>query len=210
MHTERHRLTRMGPGVGVQSIGGNDVFGFYSAYNGSAAMPAIEASLRTILDGLVAVHPGVQLVMAGYDLYVLRQADCNVPGGCVYPDPHCPAICLSVCVCACVCERASVNFEQSPACIAQALAVFHGLGTPEINLIFLQLGDVQARVAADYANVTYVPLWGSLQIADGMSPTHLRPSPAKYFSDCIHLNDDGWNIFMGNLYDAYWKPQLDP
>ena len=104
----------------------------------------------------------------------------------------------------------SVNFEQSAACIAQALLYFHGLLTPDINLIFLELGEVQARVAANYTNVEYVPLWGTLQIADGMNPTHLRPSPAKYFSDCIHLNDDGWNIFMGELYDQYWAPQLDP
>ena len=60
-----------------QSLGGNDIFGYYAAYNGSAAMPAIEADLRTILDTLYATHPNVKLVMAGYDLYARGAAPPN-------------------------------------------------------------------------------------------------------------------------------------
>ncbi|MEL6345087.1 MAG: SGNH/GDSL hydrolase family protein, partial [Myxococcota bacterium] len=100
-----------------------------------------------------------------------------------------------------------VNFEQSTDCITQAFLLFGPTTTPAVNQIFLdQIGAIQQAIADDYPNVTYVPLWGTLQAADGVpgAPNVLLPSPKNYFADCIHPTHEGYRIIHRALYDRYW------
>jgi len=102
-----------------------------------------------------------------------------------------------------------LNFEQSTDCITMAFWVFgDDITTPRVNAIFLdEVGAVQAAVAADYPQVTYVDsVWGTLQAAGGVpgAPNPDLPSPAAYFADCIHPDHTGYMLIMEALYDAYW------
>ena len=104
------------------------------------------------------------------------------------------------------------NFEKEMTCIAEGFLIF---GTPlalTINQIFLAcIRDVQANIAASYANVTAVDAFYTLQIAGGTpgAPNPLAPSPASLMGgegDCIHANSQGYNHFMRAVYDAYFLP----
>lgn len=155
------------------SIGGNDVFGYYSSGQGAIAAESIDRDIRIMLDELFAYYPRMQVVMFAYDF---------------------------------------VNFEQSVECIAMASVYMPGMNTQAINETFLHdIGEVQKAIAADYPNVSFVDVWGTLQKAGGVpnAPNVQFPSPAAYMADCIHANDDGYRILHQALYDAYWAPQLE-
>lgn len=155
------------------SLGGNDVFAYYSAGAGETAAASIDEDLRFLLDELFTYYPRMKVVMFGYD----------------FP-----------------------NFEQSTECWTYAALYFPGMLTPDINRTFLNdIGEVQKAIAADYPNVTYVSLWGTLQAAGGIpnAPNVLFPSPAQYMADCIHANDQGYRLIMQGLYDAYFAQQLE-
>eukprot|EP00656_Telonema_subtile_P029727 TRINITY_DN3280_c0_g1_i1.p1 TRINITY_DN3280_c0_g1~~TRINITY_DN3280_c0_g1_i1.p1 ORF type:complete len:260 (+),score=68.04 TRINITY_DN3280_c0_g1_i1:195-974(+) len=106
-----------------------------------------------------------------------------------------------------------VNFVHTPLCIAEALKIFpNDSSQPQINKIFLSLGDLQQKIAADYPQVTYVSLWGTLQSQKDSGvpapyPNVLYPSPAKYMGkdDCIHCNTEGWDLLMEQLYEKYFQ-----
>ncbi|MBW1880262.1 MAG: MYXO-CTERM sorting domain-containing protein [Deltaproteobacteria bacterium] len=102
-----------------------------------------------------------------------------------------------------------LNFEQSTDCIALAFSVFgQDITTPQVNAIFLlEVGAVQATLAEDHPNVTYVDsVWGTLQAAGGVpgAPNADLPSPEAYFSDCIHPNSTGYTLIMDALHEDYW------
>lgn len=101
-----------------------------------------------------------------------------------------------------------VNLEQSADCILQAWLYFGtDITTPAVNSHFVrQVGDVQQAIAADHDQVTYVPVWGTLQAAGGVpnAPNAALPSPAGYFADCIHPNHTGYTLIHEVLVDAYW------
>ncbi len=102
-----------------------------------------------------------------------------------------------------------VNFEQSVDCILTAFQIFGtDVTTRKVNEIFLaEVGAVQARVAADYPQVTYIPdVWGTLQAAAGVpnAPDVNLPSPKRYYADCIHPTAEGYRKIHDVLVAAYW------
>lgn len=102
-----------------------------------------------------------------------------------------------------------VNFEQSQECILTAWTYFGtSITTPTLNQLFLdEIGAIQAKVSADYANYHYVDrVWGTLQAAGGIAgaPNVLFPSPSRYMSDCIHPTSEGYSLIHGALVAAYW------
>ena len=99
------------------------------------------------------------------------------------------------------------NFEQSQACIANAIVYFGPVTTPVVNQIFLdEVGAVQARIAEEDARLSFVEVWGTLQAAGGVpgAPNLLRPSPSRTMADCIHPTGEGYRILHDRLVAAYW------
>lgn len=109
-----------------------------------------------------------------------------------------------------------VNFEKNAFCIWQAVEIFHGLLTPQINVELLRISEAQFRMADEFSNVTAVAVWGTLQAAGGVPdpPNILYPSPAEYMNspdpdiDCIHASQEGYGLIEQAVYDAYFPGQF--
>lgn len=102
-----------------------------------------------------------------------------------------------------------LNFGRSPFCQDAAQLIF-GATTPElVNPILLRLGTIQQAVAADYPQVTYVNLWGTLQGYPGQ-PDITQWSPEVWMAnddnDCIHLNAWGYRRFIDAMFDVLLGP----
>ncbi|MCA9770908.1 MAG: SGNH/GDSL hydrolase family protein [Myxococcales bacterium] len=108
------------------------------------------------------------------------------------------------------------NFEKDTECQILGLAVFGNPLAIAVNPIFLaKVRDVQAAVAASYANVTAIDAFGTLQAAGGIpgAPNIIFPSPSAYMGgngDCIHTNSTGDNIFTDKIYDLYFAAIYGP
>lgn len=104
------------------------------------------------------------------------------------------------------------NFVQSAACMMQADSFF-GMGWTQggINMINeTQTGDVMAAVAASYQNAHYVPLWGTLQAAGGVTVSQNDPSPAALLADCFHASSQGYRHIHDALVAQYWSATAAP
>jgi uncharacterized protein (TIGR03382 family) len=106
-----------------------------------------------------------------------------------------------------------VNFELNAQCVLSAILYFPQLyaagqlTTYEVNRIFERdVGEVQARVAADYPQVSHFTFWGALQADAGTvgAPNPLLPSPGSRMADCIHPTSAGYTVMHERLWDAYW------
>lgn len=102
-----------------------------------------------------------------------------------------------------------LNFGRSDFCQDAAQLIF-GVTTPEqVNPIVLRLGTIQAEVADDYDQVTYVNLWGTLQGHPG-EPDITQWSPEVWMADddndCIHLNQWGYRRFIDAMFDVLLGP----
>lgn len=104
------------------------------------------------------------------------------------------------------------NFLQSPFCQMQLTQLFGANATQasvnQRNL--LEVGQVMQTVAASYPNVTYVPLWGTLQITAGQTNDPNQPSPATLLRDCYHPNPTGARALMDALVSGYWNSTAAP
>lgn len=92
-----------------------------------------------------------------------------------------------------------MSFDRSEECKKQIsqyfpgpLFIFRKLFIETITRIFKQMEKEYPK------NFIYVPVWGTLQKNGGIqnTPNIFYCSPAKYFRDCIHPNDDGYSILM--------------
>jgi hypothetical protein len=70
------------------------------------------------------------------------------------------------------------------------------------------------RVVQRFGQLTYTPLWGTLQANSGGAvpppyPNPYYPSPEQFMNDgCIHASREGWQILMSALYSAYFQSRL--
>lgn len=104
------------------------------------------------------------------------------------------------------------NFVQNMTCMDQGTMFFGpGFTQAQINAIFeSEVGNVMANVATSYPNVTYVPLWGTLQGAAGVAITQTDPSPSQFMADCFHLTSQGYRIIHDELVANYWDSFTPP
>lgn len=109
-----------------------------------------------------------------------------------------------------------LKWDKSTECLLLAATVFQNqILAPQINPIYLDLGNHLNAVSASYSNVTYVNeplgLWGTGQGNPGI-PNILAWSPSSYVAsdnlDCVHLSTSGYNQFTAQIYAKYFKPRL--
>lgn len=97
-----------------------------------------------------------------------------------------------------------VNFGRSDFCQSVAQTIFGTTVPADINPLFLQLGDIQATLEADYSQVLYTDIWGTLQGHPG-EPDITSWSPEFWMpgdeNDCIHLNEWGYRRFIDAMFD---------
>lgn len=172
------------------SMGGNDFKNIYwrqkQYVTPWTAVSGIEKNLRVVLDALFAEHPDVKVVTYGYD-YPGSVAD--VLSGKFW----------------------GTNSEVSTTMKA-GLWLYQLVGVPFINYSAMQFGSTLEKLSKEYSDkgysFTYVPLWGSLQQAAEGKSTVVKPSPSTFMRDPIHANADGYNVLIGNLYNAYFGKVL--
>jgi lysophospholipase L1-like esterase len=174
------------------SMGGNDFKNIYWRHKQYVtpwtAVAGIEVHIRTVLDALFAEHPEVKVVAYGYDF----------PGS--------------------VDKVLSGTFWDSNREVATsvkfAVWLYNTVGIRLINYSAMQFGHTLEKLSKEYSqqgfSFTYVPLWGSLQsAAEGKQDYTLsKPSPSEFMNDPIHANSKGYNILIGNLYNAYFGKAL--
>ncbi len=97
-----------------------------------------------------------------------------------------------------------LNFDRSEFCQTVAQTIFGSNAPQDINPLFLQLGDIQAALDADYPQVIYTNLWGTLQGQPG-EPDITSWSPEFWLpedeNDCVHLNEWGYRRFIDAMFD---------
>jgi len=177
------------------SMGGNDFKNIYWRHKQYVtpwvAVAGIEKHLRVVLDALFKEHPDVKVVTYGYDFP--GSVDGILSG-----------------------SFWSGNNEVSTS-TKLLLWMYNTLGVRFINYSAMQLGNTFEKLSKEYSakgfSFTYVPLWGSLQsAAEGKfeSPTFSlsKPSPNEFMNDPIHANSKGYNVILGNLYNAYFGKAL--
>ena len=88
-----------------------------------------------------------------------------------------------------------------------------------VNTHFLKVQGVWDDLAKSYAFVDSINLLGSLQAAAGSSvakvgsPDLAHYSPESFYGDCIHPNEDGFDVLFSNMYDMYlhkYEPKEEP
>ncbi|MEW5989073.1 MAG: SGNH/GDSL hydrolase family protein [Chloroflexota bacterium] len=104
-----------------------------------------------------------------------------------------------------------LNFDKSAFCLLFSDLVF-GSTLPEVvNPLFLEIGDVQATLDADYSQVVYANAWGALQGTPGL-PDTASWSPDRFFPDddldCLHLNDQGYSVYTNAVFDILLPRQV--
>jgi len=165
----------------VISLGGNDLHARYGG--GGTADPVfdeIEADLRVIVQDIVdRALWNPKIVLAGYDI---------------------------------------LKFDMSAECAALACTLFGPIDcgpdplhpvvqNPEdVNLLYLEVGNRQQAVADDYAQVTYLSLWGTGQGSPGDPDPTKWATVLNYMNDCIHLSESGYDKFTKEMYCRYFAP----
>lgn len=93
-------------------------------------------------------------------------------------------------------------------CIERFDEIF-GATTPEtINAIWLEFYAQAEQIAAEFDRTVAVNTYGSLQGNSG-NPDFTSWSPVEYFADCIHLNDDGYDIYLDTVFDEALTPMIE-
>ena len=78
----------------------------------------------------------------------------------------------------------------------------------ELNRLWIDLFAESAAVAAEFERVTAVNTYGTLQGQPG-SPDPSSWSSADYLVDCIHLNDEGYGVYLDTVFDEGLTPLIE-
>ena len=101
------------------------------------------------------------------------------------------------------------NFTVTSTCRRQASAAFGPLVTTlQINDGQRRaVGDAYAAVAAEFGNVDYVDIFGTLQIVGGLpgAPNPAQPSSSAFMFDCTTPTAIGFQVITDALVDEYWQ-----
>lgn len=104
-----------------------------------------------------------------------------------------------------------LKFDKSDFCLLFAYNCFGRIFPWEVSPLFIEIGNVQRRIADDYPSVTSLNLWGTGQGSPG-SPDITKWSPSSYVAsadeDCLHLSDSGYNQFALQIYCDYFAPRF--
>lgn len=101
-----------------------------------------------------------------------------------------------------------LNPNISPAvCFPAMLAIFGSTDPSAINPIILAAYQDSVDVTATFTSTVSVNTFGSLQGSPG-EPVISEWSPVQYLADCIHLNSDGYNIYLDTLFQEQITPEL--
>ena len=87
-------------------------------------------------------------------------------------------------------------------------SVFGIIEPVALSSIWTDLYTEAEQVAAEFDRVTAVNTYGSLQGSAG-NPDLTSWSPEEYFADCIHLNDDGYDIYLDTIFDEALTPLIE-
>ena len=160
-------------------IQGND--GIYELQEGRPIEDIIADALnntRAFLDPLFAAHPSIQVVQFGYDI---------------------------------------VQFGMSATCRTLGNDLF-----PDCNGDYTCMNNEMYALQYDYVDVlssnytsnhVSLNLLGTLQASRPAQvpapyPNAAYFSPAELMNDCIHPNDDGFEILFDRMFEVYWRNQL--
>ncbi len=101
-----------------------------------------------------------------------------------------------------------LNPNVNPAqCLAAMQFIFGSTDPAVVNTAVLTAYQDSATVVDAFDRATIVNTFGSLQGTPG-NPTINEWSPVQYLSDCIHLNTDGYNIYLDTLFNEQLSPEL--
>lgn len=109
-----------------------------------------------------------------------------------------------------------LNLDKTQDCHDLAVDLT-GTGLPQdVNPLLVELGELQRRVANDYTNVYYADVTGALQGRPG-DPDLTIWSPLKFFigyigweQDCIHMGQEGYGVFTGEIMNRMVNAGLLP
>ncbi len=95
------------------------------------------------------------------------------------------------------------SYDYFPALCQPQLSRVN-LNTPEAaNQTLLALDDIYFTLSVDYANVAYIPLWGTLPgTGDATTARAHQWSDNTYYANCIHPNAAGFLILAERLAQA--------
>lgn len=85
--------------------------------------------------------------------------------------------------------------------------LFGSLDPATVNANWVQLYDLTAAVVDQFDRTTTVNTFGSLQGRPG-NPDLASWSPEDYLADCIHLNDDGYDLWLDTVFDEALTPLI--
>jgi len=104
-----------------------------------------------------------------------------------------------------------LKFDKSNECLLFAYNFFGVVLPWEVSPLFIEIGNRQAAIDADYPEVTYLNLFGTGQGNPG-SPNILEWSPSAYVADdnldCLHLSSSGYTKFTLEIYCQTFAPRF--
>ena len=96
---------------------------------------------------------------------------------------------------------------DSAECNALLLDRFDTTQPADINPYLLSIDSIYQTVAAQFNRAQVVNTYGSLQGQPG-NPNLNQWSPVQYLSDCIHLTDGGYSIYLDTVFDEALTPLI--
>ncbi|MEM7333065.1 MAG: SGNH/GDSL hydrolase family protein [Chloroflexota bacterium] len=101
-----------------------------------------------------------------------------------------------------------LNVEVDPEQCSRLLNNLFGTADPALtNPQWLFTYELIAEVVNEFERATAVNTYGSLQGQPG-NPLLDQWSNVDYLSDCIHLNDTGYGIYLDTVFDAALTPLI--
>jgi hypothetical protein len=100
-------------------------------------------------------------------------------------------------------------FARSESCMNTYRSTLRGIPIEKFRKDLIEnFSNIFSTLQREFPNnFYYIPVWGTLQRKGGIpnAPNIQLSSPAKYFADCIHPNEEGWNYLMTEMFDGLKK-----
>jgi hypothetical protein len=100
-------------------------------------------------------------------------------------------------------------FARSESCMNTYRSTLRGIPIEKFRKDLIEnFSNIFSTLQREFPNnFYYIPVWGTLQRKGGIpnAPNIQLSSPAKYFADCIHPNEEGWNYLMTEMFEGLKK-----
>ena len=100
-----------------------------------------------------------------------------------------------------------LNPNVAPQCMIFMQTLFGSSDPTVVNTALLTAYQSGVTVFSAFERSSSVNTFGTLQGTPG-NPTLGEWSPVEYLSDCIHLNANGYNLYLNTLFDKALTPIL--